>query len=104
MRVLQIHSHYRQAGGADAVVDKERQALLARDHEAFSIERQNLSQRLRHAAQIAGFAFKLPPYTAFLAAARGERSKRTLSIVTIPSSGSLPECCQGRAGLGYRPR
>jgi hypothetical protein len=33
MRILQVHTRYRQAGGEDAVVEAERSALEAAGHE-----------------------------------------------------------------------
>jgi glycosyltransferase involved in cell wall biosynthesis len=41
LRILQLHNHYREAGGEDAVVSAERTLLEAAGHELVSFERTN---------------------------------------------------------------
>lgn len=54
MRILQVHTRYRQAGGEDAVVEAERSALEAAGHEVVQHIEKNPARRVGAADSLAG--------------------------------------------------
>jgi glycosyltransferase involved in cell wall biosynthesis len=54
-RILQIHAHYREPGGEDAVVEGERSLLEEGGHQIIPVRRENASGGLRVATQLASY-------------------------------------------------
>lgn len=55
MRILQIHSRYREQGGEDIVARAERELLESAGNEVIEVQRENASNPIRAAAQLAGY-------------------------------------------------
>jgi glycosyltransferase involved in cell wall biosynthesis len=55
MRVLQLHTRYRQTGGEDGVADAEADLLRGAGHDVVAIRRQNSSTSLKAAGQLATY-------------------------------------------------
>jgi glycosyltransferase involved in cell wall biosynthesis len=57
MRILQLHTRYRQAGGEDVVADAERDLLERAGHEVLAIRPNNAEDGFGAAVQLAGYTW-----------------------------------------------